>query len=71
MTPACRTTYLTPHWRVQLYGDYVRPYGTFRWLEQKDLRDAYQTQKPRPLPFRIGYGFHAVPSNLLYATRMN
>jgi hypothetical protein len=63
--------YLTPNWRVVLYGEYVRPYGSFRWLEQKDLRDAYQTQKPRPLPFRIGYGFRKIPSNLLYATRLN
>src|ERR1039458_9540959 len=63
--------YLLPSWRVQLYGEYVRPYGSFRWLEQPDLRNAYLTQKPRPLPFRIGYGFRAVPSNLLFATRMN
>jgi hypothetical protein len=62
--------YLTQNWRVQLYGEYVRPYGSFRWLEQKDLRDAYQTRQPRPLPFRIGYGFRAVPSNLLFATRI-
>ena len=63
--------YLSPGWRVQLYGQYVRPYGSFRWLEQTDLRNAYLTQKPKPLPFRIGYGFHVVPSNLLFATRMN
>jgi hypothetical protein len=63
--------YLSPNWRVQLYGEYVRPYGSFRWLEQPDLRNAYLTQKPTPLPFRIGYGFRDVPSNLLFATRMN
>jgi len=63
--------YLSSSWRVQLYGEYVRPYGSFRWLEQPDLRNAYLTQKPRPLPFRIGYGFRAVPSNLLFATRIN
>jgi hypothetical protein len=63
--------YLSPGWRVQLYGEYVRPYGSFRWLEQPDLRNAYLTQKPRPLPFRIGYGFRNIPSNLLFATRMN
>ena len=62
--------YLSPSWRVQLYGEYVRPYGSFRWLEQPDLRNAYLTQKPRLLPFRMGYGFKAVPSNLLFATRM-
>jgi hypothetical protein len=62
--------YLSPGWRVQLYGEYVRPYGSFRWLEQPDLRKAYLTLNPKPLPFRIGYGFRAVPSNLLFATRM-
>jgi hypothetical protein len=62
--------YLSPSWRVQLYGEYVQPYGSFRWLEQPDLRNAYLTQKPRPLPFRIGYGFKDVPSNLLFATGM-
>ena len=61
--------YASPAWRVQLYGQYERPYGSFRWMAQKDLRDAYQTQEPRPLPFRIGYGFGAVPSNLLFATK--
>ena len=62
--------YLSPSWRVQLYGEYVRPYGSFRWLEQPDLRNAYLTEKPRPLPFRIGYGFKDIPSNLLFARRV-
>lgn len=58
-----------PAWRVQLYGDYVRPYGSFRWLEQRDLRAAYRSTGPKPLEFRIGYGYSRVPSNLLVATR--
>ena len=62
--------YVSPSWRVQLYGEYVRPYGSFGWLEQKDLRNAYQTQKPKPLAFRIGYGSRFIPSNLLFATMM-
>jgi hypothetical protein len=62
--------YLTPAWRVQLYGDYVEPYGSFRPLAEADLRNAYLTQKPKPLPFRIGYGFRKIPSNLLFATRI-
>jgi hypothetical protein len=45
--------------------------GSFRWLEKPDLRNVYMTQKPKPLPFRIGYGFGDVPSNLLFAARMN
>jgi hypothetical protein len=61
--------YPAPAWRVQLYGDYVRPYGSFRWLEQADLRQAYRTAAPQPLAFRIGYGYGRAPSNLLLAIR--
>jgi hypothetical protein len=61
--------FATPHWRVQLYGDYIRPYGSFRWLEQPDLRKAYLTSGPKPLDFRIGYGYGRIASNLLFATR--
>jgi hypothetical protein len=56
-------------WRVQLYGDYARPYGSFRWLEQPDLKEAYGASNPKPLDFEIGYGFKRIPSNLLFATR--
>jgi len=63
--------FLSPSWRVQLYGEYDRPYGSFRWLAQPDLRNAYLTQEPRPLPFQIGYGFRRIPSNLLFAIRIN
>lgn len=62
--------YLSPSWRVQLYGHYDRPYGSFRYLVQPDLRNAYQAQEPKPLPFQIGYGFKRIPSNLLLATRV-
>lgn len=62
--------YLSPDWRVQLYGEYNYPYGSFRWLVQQDLRTAYRTQQIRPLAFRIGYGCRAIPSNLLYATKI-
>jgi hypothetical protein len=62
--------YLTSNWQVQLYGEYDRPYGPFRYMQQADLRAAYLIQKPRPLPFRIGYGSRYIPSHLLFATRM-
>jgi hypothetical protein len=64
--------FTTAHWRVQLYGDYVRPYGSFRPLEQPDLKKAYMTtgtSGPKPLDFRIGYGYGRVESNLLLATK--
>jgi len=57
------------HWKVQLYGEYTKPYGSFRWLEQKDLRAAYHTPGVKPLPMRIGYGYGKVASNLLLAKR--
>jgi hypothetical protein len=57
-------------WQVRLFGEYERPYGSFRWLEQPELRQAYQSPGVEKLPFRIGYGFHRVPSNLLLARRL-
>jgi hypothetical protein len=56
-------------WRVQLYGEYQRPYGSFHWLEQKDLRDAYHAPGVKQLPMHIGYGFRRVTSNMLLAER--
>ena len=56
-------------WRVRLFGNYEKPYGSFRFLEQPALRQAYQTSA-EPLPFRIGYGFHKAPSNLQVARRV-
>jgi len=56
-------------WRVQLYGHYERPYGSFAYLEEPELRAAYNEPGIKPLEFRIGYGFSKVPSNLLLAIR--
>ncbi|MBI4890886.1 MAG: hypothetical protein HY821_09705 [Acidobacteria bacterium] len=59
-------------WQVQLYGDYVQPYGkSFQFRTQPDLRDAYASHKDtvKPLGFRIGYGAGKVPSNLQVARR--
>jgi len=36
------------NWRVQLYGNYEKPYGSFAWLEQPDLRKAYATLPTKP-----------------------
>jgi len=57
-------------WKVQLYGDYIRPYGSFRWLEQPDLRKAYATGA-KPLSLHLGYGYLRITSNLLLARRMD
>ena len=56
-------------WTVQLYGAYLRPYGSFRWLQQADLRKAYLSSTTKPLTFRIGYGYGKIPSNLLFARK--
>jgi hypothetical protein len=61
--------YTDPPWRVQLFGNYNKPIRPFGWLEQKDLRVAYQTMNPKPLNFHIGYGLAQLPSNLLLATK--
>lgn len=57
-------------WKVQLFGEYTRPYGSFRYLIQSDLQKAYHDPGVRPLPFRIGYGYGKVNSNLLLARRI-
>jgi hypothetical protein len=59
----------TGAWKVQLYGEYNRPYGSFRPFEQPDLRKAYATGA-KPLPLRLGYGYSKVASNLLLARRV-
>jgi hypothetical protein len=55
-------------WKVQLYGAYTRPYGSFKWLAQPDLKKAFD-EGAKPLPIRIGYGYSKVESNLLLARR--
>ncbi len=59
----------TPEWRVQLYGEYNRPYGSFRWMEQPNLRKAFESGGAKPLALRIGYGYSKIASNLLLARR--
>ena len=56
-------------WNVQLYGDYTKPYGSFQWLEQPDLRKAYKAGGAKPLSMHVGYGFQKITSNLLLARR--
>jgi hypothetical protein len=58
-------------WKVQLYGEYEQPYGSFKFLKQPDLEAAYHKDGVKPLNLRIGYGFSKVASNLLVARRKN
>ncbi|MGA3186440.1 MAG: hypothetical protein ABSF22_04955 [Bryobacteraceae bacterium] len=57
-------------WQVQLYGDYDRPYGSFKYREQVDLREAYKQPGTKPLPMHVGYGYKKITSNLLLARRV-
>ncbi|HTB16319.1 MAG TPA: hypothetical protein VK752_32350 [Bryobacteraceae bacterium] len=57
-------------WKVQLYGDYERPYGSFKYMEQADLRNAYKQPGTKPLPMHVGYGYKKITSNLLLAKRV-
>lgn len=65
--------YFTPEtWQVQLYGDYVSPFGKdFQFRTQKDLRAAYADNRKavKPLKFRMGYGAGKIESNLQVARR--
>jgi hypothetical protein len=58
-------------WQVQLYGDYERPYGSFKYMEQADLRKAYKQPGTKPLPMHVGYGYKKITSNLLLARRVS
>jgi hypothetical protein len=62
--------YTDPPWKVQLYGNYHKPIRPFLWLEQKDLRAAYQAGSAKELNFHIGYGVAQLPSNLQLATKL-
>jgi hypothetical protein len=62
----------SPDWQVQLYGDYIKPFGKdFAFRAQADLREAYEAQRPtvKPIEFRMGYGAGRVTSNLQVARR--
>jgi hypothetical protein len=56
-------------WDVQLYGAYEKPYGSFGWLEQKDLREAFKAPEVKPLNAPLGYGYRKIPANLLLARK--
>jgi hypothetical protein len=58
-------------WDVQLYGQYTKPYGSFRFMVQPDLRKAYSegSAKVKPLGFYIGYGYGRAPSAMIRALR--
>jgi hypothetical protein len=61
----------TDTWKIQLYGGYTQPFGTFRYWAQKDMAKAYTEPGVKTLPFRIGYGYSVIPSNEQIARRIH
>lgn len=42
-------------WKIQLYGNYVKPINLFENMLEEDLRDAY-AKESKPLNIKVGYG---------------
>ena len=56
-------------WQLQPFGTYTSPIGMFRGNYQSKLRGLYQSGKPIPINFGVGYKFKVNQSNLLLAVR--
>ena len=61
-----------PHdkWNIYLYGTYVKPVDNFSGVFQEDLQKAYRdstAQKPKKLPFSLGYHWGTNDQNLIKA----
>jgi hypothetical protein len=51
------------------FGTYTSPIGMFRGNYQSKLKAIYQTAKPIPINFGIGYKWKVNQSNLLLAVK--
>lgn len=58
--------------KIHLYGSYYLPYNIegLQYFFQKELKEAYEKEKPEPLMFAIGYRSESVPGNILWAYRV-
>ena len=56
-------------WDFQLYGKYDHPYGGFHKMAQPTLKADILKPEAKPLDFPIGYGYRAIPSNLILAVK--
>jgi hypothetical protein len=57
-------------WNLSLYGTYVKPVDNFSGVFQEDLQKAYKDsleQKPKKLPFSLGYHWGTNDQNLIKA----
>ncbi|MFZ4570126.1 MAG: hypothetical protein ACOYM0_03210 [Bacteroidales bacterium] len=60
----------TAKWDVRLFGSYTKTIVRFENKFQPDLLEAYEKQeKPKPVPFRIGYNVLFNETNLLLSKR--
>jgi len=53
-------------WNIGLYGKYTGPIDMFANRFEKDLKAAFDTEKPKPFSFKYGYGTN---SNMLLARK--
>ena len=59
-------------WETRVFGRYLVPISPFEFHYQQALADAFETQRPDPLPFRFGYfktGLKEDRSNVIIAAR--
>ena len=56
-------------WDFQLFGKYDHPYGGFHKMVQPTLKADILKPEAKPLDFPIGYGYRAIPSNLILAVK--
>lgn len=56
-------------WDLRPFGTYTSPIGMFRGNYQSKLKALYQTAKPIPINFGIGYKWKVNQSNLLLAVK--
>lgn len=56
-------------WDIQLFGKYTKPIGLFAERVQPDLREAFATNKPAALPFKIGYNISHNEPHLMISTK--
>jgi hypothetical protein len=59
----------TAKWRLRPFGRYVGPIPIFEEMYQSKLNELFQSNRPGPIDFGVGYRWYANQSNLLLATR--
>ena len=55
-------------WSLRYFGAYPGPIETFKQYHQAEMAAAYKSANAPPLPFGIGYRWHARESSLIVAT---